>query len=144
MYLKAPKSQSLRDPGGYLSEGVSGQDFGKRGRWRRRKFAESVPERRECQHQHVLRRVCVLLLPLPPLSARIAAAALHRRVTFSGEGKCNARLVGYGEPVVVVGQDRQCVSVCVRRSWSCLVSAPSGLTTVVWSITVVSTWTLNH
>lgn len=31
MYLQAPNSQSLRDPGGYLSEGVSAQDFGKRG-----------------------------------------------------------------------------------------------------------------
>lgn len=68
-------------------------DKGERRRRSRRKFAESVPERRERQHQHVLQRVCVLLLPLPPFSARVAAA-LHRRVTFSGEGKCNARLVG--------------------------------------------------
>lgn len=31
VYLQAPNSQSLRDPGGHLSEGVSAQDFGKRG-----------------------------------------------------------------------------------------------------------------
>lgn len=50
----------------------SEKDFVKKGR--RRKFAESVPERREHLHQHVLQCVCVLLLPLPPLSSGIAGS----------------------------------------------------------------------
>lgn len=69
MYLQAHNSV---DPGGYLSGGVVGEGLCKKGR--RRKFAESVPERREHLHQHVLQCVCVLLLPLPPLSSGIAGS----------------------------------------------------------------------
>lgn len=53
----------------------SEKDFVNKGRGR--KFAESVPERREHLHQHVLRCVCVLLLPLPPFSSGIAGSAVQ-------------------------------------------------------------------
>lgn len=93
VYLQAHYSV---DPAGYLSEGVAGEGLCQKGRRKRRKFAESVPDRRELLHQHVLWCVCVLLLPLPPLSSGIAGSAAHRRVTFSSEGKCGLKTLCSG------------------------------------------------
>lgn len=73
---------------------------------RRRKFAESVADRRGHLHQHVLRCVCVLPLPLPPLSGGIAGSG---RITFSSEGKCNQRQLAAVEMIVAL-RLRKCLS----------------------------------